>query len=365
MELVTGLLRNDGIKFCVYGPEGIGKSTFVSFVPGVIFIDTEGSTSMMEVTRYPTPISWQMLLSEVDDFASHPEYKSLVIDTADWAEKLCTEYLLAKNEWPSIEAPGYGKGYVYLAEEFSKLLMKLSACIKQGKNVGFTAHAMMRKFEQPDELGAYDRWELKMSKKCAPLIKEWSDILLFANYKTLVYQADKDGKKHKAAGGQRVMYTSHHPCWDAKNRMNLPEEMPFDFKAVSYLFEREPANQESVKNKIDNAEEISAVESSEEAPPMVEVPREKPKAEVSIGNKVPEIVIPESEYDGVPEALKDLMKRDSVTPLEVRTVVAKRGYFPLETPFRNYPIDFVNGVLIGAWEQVKAMVINERNNLPF
>lgn len=27
---------------------------------------------------------------------------------------------------------------------------------------------------------------------------------------------DKDGKKFKAQGGDRVMYTTHHPCWDAK-----------------------------------------------------------------------------------------------------------------------------------------------------
>ena len=28
-----------------------------------------------------------------------------------------------------------------------------------GIHVVLTAHAMMRKFEQPDEMGAYDRWE--------------------------------------------------------------------------------------------------------------------------------------------------------------------------------------------------------------
>ena len=30
-------------------------------------------------------------------------------------------------------------------------------------NVVLTAHAQMRKFEQPDAAGAYDRWELKLS----------------------------------------------------------------------------------------------------------------------------------------------------------------------------------------------------------
>ena len=57
-------------------------------------------------------------------------------------------------------------------------------------------------------------------------------MLLFANYKTIVIAQDKDGKKCKAAGGERVMYTTHHPNWDAKNRQDLPEELPFDFKSI-------------------------------------------------------------------------------------------------------------------------------------
>ena len=60
----------------------------------------------------------------------------------------------------------------------------------------------MRKFEQPDELGAYDRWELKLGKKTSsqisPLVKEWADMVLFANYKTYAVAVDKDGKKFKA-----------------------------------------------------------------------------------------------------------------------------------------------------------------------
>lgn len=81
-------------------------------------------------------------------------------------------------------------------------------------NVIITAHAKMRKFEQPDEMGAYDRWEMKLTRQVAPLLKEWSDMLLFCNYKTFVVTPDEG--KNKVQGGKRVIYTSHHPCWDAK-----------------------------------------------------------------------------------------------------------------------------------------------------
>ena len=32
------------------------------------------------------------------------------------------------------------------------------------------------------------------------------------------------------------MYTTHHPCWDAKNRHNLPDEMPFEYERIAHCF---------------------------------------------------------------------------------------------------------------------------------
>ena len=62
-------------------------------------------------------------------------------------------------------------------------------------------------------MGNYDRWSMKTSKQVAPLLREWCDMLLFANYKTVVEKVG-DGKnaKSKASGGRRVLYTAHHPA---------------------------------------------------------------------------------------------------------------------------------------------------------
>ena len=65
MQITRGKILT-GLRFCLYGSEGIGKSTFVSQIPGVVFIDTEGSTNNMDVQRLPTPKSWAQLLAEVD-----------------------------------------------------------------------------------------------------------------------------------------------------------------------------------------------------------------------------------------------------------------------------------------------------------
>ena len=228
MEITRGKIQK-AKKVVIYGPEGIGKSTFAARFPGAVCIDTEGSTNDMDVARLPRPTSWNMLFDEIEYIKTHTdECRTLVIDTIDWAELLCVEHICAVHNKKGIEDFGYGNGYVYTKEEFGRFLNKLSDLIEVGINVVLTAHAQLRKFEQPDELGAYDRWELKLGKKTqsqtSPLVKEWADMLLFANYKTFSVAVGKDGKKHKGQGGKRTMYTQHHPCWDAKNRFGLPEE---------------------------------------------------------------------------------------------------------------------------------------------
>lgn len=338
MNITRGKIQS-AKKVVIYGAEGIGKSTFAAQFPEPLFIDTEGSTKELDVARFDKPTSWAMLLGQIDYVIANKPCKTLVIDTVDWAESQCLESVCAAHGKKGIEDFGYGNGYVYEKEEFGKFLNKLNDVINSGINVVLTAHAIMRKFEQPDEIGSYDRWELKLGKKTtnliSPLVKEWSDMLLFANYKTLSVAVDKDGKKHKAQGGKRVMFTSHHPCWDAKNRYGLAEELPFEY------------------------EQIKAVIEVNAAPIRTEPPEKS-------ADELPETLPDNSAPSGIPKALADLMSANKVTEEMIRAVVAKKGYFPADMPIASYPEDFVNGVLVGAWEQVfKAITEMMNDKYPF
>lgn len=314
-------------KVVIYGPEGIGKSTFAANFPQPLFIDTEGSTKELDVARLPSPTSWEMLLQEIDYVKSNRPCKTLIIDTIDWAEQLCIADLCAKNGKAGIEDFGYGKGWEYEKESFGKFLNKLTEVINAGINVTLTAHASMRKFEQPDEMGSYDRWEMKLgsktTNKIAPLVKEWADVVLFCNYKTMVVQTDKEGKKHKAQGNKRVMYTAHHACWDAKNRYGLPEEIPMDYEQIRHIFE-------------DNT-------------PVQNISAPVPEAEPAPA--------------GIPKALADLMAANHISEEQIRKAVVAKGTFPEDMPVSDYPVDFVEGVLIGAWDQVYNFIVE--NDYPF
>ena len=188
-------------KVVVYGPEGIGKSTFASHFPDPLFLDIEDSTSQLDVKRIPDINSWAMLHGIIEEIAKEKPCKTLVIDTVDWAEKLCIQYVCAQAKKSSIEDFAYGSGYTKLMEAFARFLEALNEVTRAGINVVLNAHAQIRKFEQPDEMGAYDRWELKLNSKTtnktAALVKEWADALLFANYKTIIMTDQTTNKKER------------------------------------------------------------------------------------------------------------------------------------------------------------------------
>jgi hypothetical protein len=223
-------------KTVIYGPEGIGKTTLAAQFPSPIFLDTEGGTHHLDVARFAAPKTWDDVTKSITALASEPhDYRTLVIDTADWLEKLLIEDVCRRANKASIEEFGYGKGYVVLAEEVTKFLASLNALLARGMHVVLLAHCRIAKFEQPDAAGAYDRYELKLTKQVGPLVKEWCDMLLFANYFTRVAENDA-GKKRGVGGRERKLYTTHTAAWDAKNRHGFEENLPFEFAAIASAF---------------------------------------------------------------------------------------------------------------------------------
>lgn len=360
---VTTGVQTAPVKTVLYGPEGIGKSTFASHFPDPVFIDTEGGTKRLNVARLPQPTSWAMLLDEVAEVrkGSVP-CGTLVLDTADWAERLCIQAVCARAKVNGIEDFGYGKGYTYVKEEFAKLLDALEEVLNAGHNVVVLAHAAITKFEQPDAVGNYDRWSMKTSKQVAPLLREWCDMLLFANYKTVVEKAGSGpNAKNKASGGRRVLYTTHHPCWDAKNRFDLPEEVPFDYASIAHCLpggSAPAATQTPVQHAPTPAPQPKHQPDADILPTPQAQP-EPPREEVPKALLTPDLVAL-----GVPEKLAPLMSANNVTPEELQHVVGERGYFPEDMPIKDYPMDFVEGCLIAAWPQVLQMVLDSRD-LPF
>ncbi|MCD8124438.1 MAG: AAA family ATPase [Lachnospiraceae bacterium] len=375
MKITKGRLPG-AKKIIVYGPEGIGKTTFASQFPDPLFIDTEGSTKDMDVARFDKATSWAMVLQQVKYVINHPDVcGTLVIDTADWAEQLEISSLCAEKGWDGLEAPGYGKGYTYSAEKFGELLNLLEDVTEKGIHVVITAHAQLRKVELPEEMGAYDHWEMKTSKKVAPMLREWGDAVFFANYKTRIIEVNK---KKKAQGGQRIMYTNHTPFWDAKNRYGLPEEMPFEYNSIRHIIERNADVSPQVSKLPEKPREEPvpvAPPKKEEVPEPVPLKSTKepaketaPEEPAAVKEKEPPKGIVEPDKR-IPKALRDLMITDSVDEWDLQRVVESRqgGVYPPDTPVWNYDDEFIHGWILKFWDQIVTMAreAKGKDEIPF
>ncbi|KMO86084.1 hypothetical protein AB840_10125 [Megasphaera cerevisiae DSM 20462] len=358
MKVISGKIEK-AVKVVLYAPEGFGKSTFANHFPKPIFIDVEGGTNQINCDRTEKPETFGAVINDIKD-ATNSDYKTIVLDTIDWTEQLSLEQICKENQVSSIESFGYGKGYTFNKEQIGKLLNLLQDSIEKGKNVVILAHSTTRKQERPND-PPFDRYELKLNKQTTPLVKEWADILLFANYKYIIYE-EKGTDKKKVSGGKRVMYTTHNPCWDAKNRCNLPDELPFEYQAIAAVIPGDPAYQGNLQSPVP---EQKATKPAAADKPKQETAT-KPEPNTSKPNKPKSDPIPELQQKTIPPALRQLMEHDHVTQEDIMRAVYDKGYFPAGTPFKSLPDDFVNGCLIAGWNKGLIQAIQLlKENVPF
>jgi len=132
-----------------------------------------------------------------------------------------------------MESMPYGKAWAFLTEKFGEFIARyFDPLIAAGIHVVVVGHSNIKRVQYPG-MDGYDRWELRLYAGCANRLKEWSDAVLFLNYKTRVIELD--GKPKGLGGKQRTIYTTHDATYDAKVRIDLPEELSCTFAAIEPL----------------------------------------------------------------------------------------------------------------------------------
>jgi hypothetical protein len=234
-KLVKGRLTQPK-RVVLYGPEGIGKSTFAASAPGPIFLGAEDGTGELDVVRFPFPETFAEVREAIRTLTLEKhDFQTLVIDTLDWIEPLIWSHCCTRDGESNIEGYGYGKGYVAAMDEWRALISDMER-LRQAKpmHVLFLAHSSIRSFKNPQGED-YDRFELKLHAKAAGLVKEWSDAVLFANYETFAKKDEKTKRVRGVDTGARLVHTERRAAFDAKNRYGLPQSLPLswpDFEAA-------------------------------------------------------------------------------------------------------------------------------------
>lgn len=369
MKILKGK-KSSAAKVVIYGHEGVGKSTLASKFPSPLFLDIEGSTSRMDVARIDEPCDSLEAFGAIlrDLTASWPEgYSTLVIDTGDWLDQLVCNKVFGTTTQPT-QVNDFGRSYVVLENTWAKILDQLTLLqSRQRVNVVITAHATLRTVTNPETVGSYDHWEMKCSKKGAAKMKEWSDFLLFLNYKVSL---QKDGARDKAQGGQRCVVTSHTAWADAKSRESLPNEIILtpngagERQLLAGIFSNAPERMPSHDNPPPSPDVQQPVnrepEAVEEKPAFVcrreslaaeeqEPPSNSPQ---DLGAKPMT-----SDKEALMVKLQNLMSLSgySMADLELATAHPKISMRPKGTPLRNFSESDLER-LVNGWANVSQTI---------
>ena len=232
---LKSIRKNEAIaapRVVCYGVEVIGKSSFAASATKPIFILTEDGLGSLKVDHFPMAQSFDDVMGAIDSlYTEKHDFETVVLDSLDWLEAIIQREIESKHEAKEL---AYGKGALIAAEKWREILEGFNALRNdKGMAVILIAHTTIKRFDSP-ETEPYDRYQPKLQERSNAVVREWCDALLFANYKTIVKNADVGFNKAVARGistGERLLYTSEKPAYMAKNRYNLPESIPLSWNA--------------------------------------------------------------------------------------------------------------------------------------
>ncbi len=127
----------------VFGPTGVGKSTFVNQFGRVLFLSTDRGTRFMSAMRQEC-LDWEAFEAAMDalEASSADAYDYIAIDHVDDWANFAETHILQKLNIEALTDAGYGKGWSLLKKELHRYLARLKAL-----NLGivFIAHEESKK----------------------------------------------------------------------------------------------------------------------------------------------------------------------------------------------------------------------------
>lgn len=216
-------------RLVLYGVDGIGKSTFASGAPSPVWVPTKDGIAPAGMPSFDVLNAYPELLDALRSLARGDHtFRTVVIDSLDWIERLIHQHVAFEKGKDNIEDIPYGKGFGFALEHWETVLKALDYLREKGMSVICIAHAEIKRFDNP-ETEPYERYQLKLHKSASALLREWADIVAFANRETLLKSTDVGFDKEVRRGvatGKRLMFLDERPSHLAKNRYALPEKLP-------------------------------------------------------------------------------------------------------------------------------------------
>jgi AAA domain len=222
-------------RILIHGTSGVGKTTWAAGAPSPIMVPLEEGIGTLEIPRFPLIKEWLDVMDVIGALHEEHDFLTVIFDSLDWLQPIIERETCSRNGWSSIEQPGYGKGPAAALGVWREFLAGVDSLrMNKGMSVVCICHSLVKRFDDPTS-DPYDRYVLKLAPSASALMIEWSDATLYAAYKTYTAKSGTgEQKKVRGVGsGERVLHTTERPAFLAKNRYQLPDELPLDYAAFA------------------------------------------------------------------------------------------------------------------------------------
>ena len=246
MTLLNNIIDNpnpSAPKGIIYGPPGVGKTTFGARATNALIIDCENGAGAIACQRTPYLATWPEIHAwlQTIETEEHP-YQAIAIDSVDWLLRRIEEHVSGCGNG-KIDSTlnrshgGYGNGKQVLKNYVYQILLPLlDRIVARGIAVLLLAHAKRTEITDIDGI-TVEKTTPELPDGYLNVMVEWSDFVCLA-------RMDSEGN--------RQIVTRETPRALAKNRYHLPEVIAFDWQSfvgaiatgLSQTFNKTPNDKE-------------------------------------------------------------------------------------------------------------------------
>ena len=231
------------LRIVVHGKPGAGKTTWASKMANCVGILTEDGTGNLAFPRYPVCDFWDKEPTETNKsigvkqrmltlLKEDHNYKTLIIDSLDWLERLIQNHVCKEYGYKNIESPGFAKGHKECLAFWDEFRLLTESLRKQkGMNICMIAHTDVKTQNDP-EVENYEKNILKLKPGASALLTENADCIFYITKKKGVV---KTKNSTKVTQGDHVIYGEDTASYLAKNRYQLPKDLPYEWEEIRKL----------------------------------------------------------------------------------------------------------------------------------